>query len=108
MARPVMINSLQAATLADRPPCRAGSIHVYNGAGAACFVQFFNTGATANVTLGTTVPDFQIGVPSATALAVPIPDGGLIFGGGLVVASTTAANGGTTSAAGVILSMALD
>lgn len=75
-------------------------VTVLNNSGAACFVQFFNALA-ANVTLGTTVPDYEVFCPNATTVAISEPPEGNIFPTGLCMASTTADGGAGGSAAGV-------
>jgi hypothetical protein len=75
-------------------------VTVVNSSAATCFVQMFNALA-ANVTLGTTVPDYQIQVAANSTFSSNEPPEGLIFPTGLVIASTTTDGGLTGSAAGV-------
>lgn len=76
-------------------------IQVLNNQGAATFVQLFDA-LLANVTLGSTNPDWEFSVPANTTTAFnPLPGPGLKFRTGIVVGAATAEKGGTPSAAGV-------
>lgn len=76
-------------------------IQVCNNQGAACFIQLFDA-LIANVTLGSTNPDWEFSVAANTSTFFnPLPAAGLKLRTGLVAGSTTAEKGGTGSAAGV-------
>lgn len=76
-------------------------VQVCNAQAAVCFIQLFDA-LVANVTLGTTVPDWEFSVPASTSTTtIAMPPGGLKLRVGLVAGSTTAEKGGTGSAAGV-------
>lgn len=77
-------------------------LQIYNGAGAAAFVQLFDL-ATGGVTPGTTAPDFEVEVASAAYLNVPLPACGIAFTTAISAISATAEGGGTGSATGLIL-----
>lgn len=54
------------------------SVLAYNQAPKAAFVKCFDVASSGSVTLGTTVPDFQIPIPANTGLAgvvLPLGDG---------------------------------
>ena len=71
-------------------------MHTLNSTAAVCFIQFFNATA-ANVTLGTTIPWFVIGMVASNqnlqfpAIRVP-------FSTALSIAATTTTSGSTTCA----------
>lgn len=75
-----------------------GGVIVANTQGAACFVQLFNA-LLANVTLGTTVPDFEVNVAANAAASFQFNP--ILFRLGVVIGSSTAEKGATPSAAGV-------
>lgn len=76
-------------------------IQVCNAQAAVCFIQLFDA-LIANVTLGSTNPDWEFSVPASTStVTLCVPTCGLKLRTGLVVGSTTAEKGGTGSAAGV-------
>lgn len=76
-------------------------VQVLNNQGAAAFIQLFDA-LIANVTLGSTNPDWEFSVPANTTTAFnPLPACGLKLRVGLVAGSATAEKGGTGSAAGV-------
>jgi hypothetical protein len=76
---------------------------IHNAVAAVTFVVFFNAAAVADVTIGTTVPDYAISmVASGNAeakLASP-----MLFPLGLVIASLTTTDGSTGAASDVSLS----
>lgn len=67
---------------------------INNGTGATCYLQVFDK-ALANVTVGTTAPDYVIQIPTTASANVgfsyPIS-----FGAGMVIASTTSATGSSS------------
>jgi hypothetical protein len=75
-------------------------ISIVNNQAAVIFVQVFNA-LIANVTLGTTVPDYEFSVAASTSVVVPLPACGIRFGAGITAGSTTTEKGATPSAAGV-------
>src|SRR5215469_6218608 len=103
MARPARFQNLGSAVLADRAPSRVTHMFIGNLTGATAYVQCFNTGATANVTLGSTVPDAEFAVPTVQFAPLAFPEGGMVFGNGLVIAATTTGGGSTAAASGVLV-----
>lgn len=79
------------------------SIVIVNGqAATACFIQIFDVGTSAGVTLGTTTPDLEFSVPGATTATFAWGnEDGVRFDNGIQIASTTTEGGLTGSAAGV-------
>jgi hypothetical protein len=75
-------------------------VQVYNGSGAAAYIQVFDA-VPGNVTLGTTVPDKQFEVANGAIVSLNLPSIGSAFVNGISLASTTAANGSTGSSNGV-------
>ena len=72
------------------------------------FIQFFDVATTTDVSLGTTVPDWILGVPEIDVTGVNImgisdPDGlptstrGVVFQNGLCAAATTHQSNSTTA-----------
>jgi len=60
-----------------------------NTTAAVAYFQIFAK-PSADVTLGTTVPDLSIGLPASSAMVFPVPESGIFMGGkGLTVAGTT-------------------
>lgn len=89
------------ATLSVGKVTLAG-LSIVNNQAAVIFVQLFDA-LLANVTLGTTVPDYEFSVAASTSVVVPIATNGVLFRTGIVVGSTTTEKGATPSAAGVII-----
>ena len=85
-------------------PLELSSFFIYNNDTAAGFVQFFNAAAVADVTLGTTVPDWVVGVATVSwaqgSFAFP-----LMFSKGIVIGFTATVKGAdaTSSTAEVCL-----
>lgn len=80
----------------------AGTVYgmsIINGAGAAAYVQFFDTASAP--TLGTTAPLYQVQVPSGGSVFVPPGAMGAAHANAIKVASTTTDAGATGSANGV-------
>lgn len=78
-------------------PLGIANFFIYNNDTAAGFVQFFNAAAIGDVTLGTTVPDFVVGIAAASwaqgQMSLP-----LMFTKGIVIGfATTATGAGATS-----------
>ena len=78
---------------------------LHNVSGADAFIQCFNAAALADVTLGTTAPDYVIPVAAngvrGKALSKP-----LLFPLGLCIFSTTATSGATGAACDTIIEYA--
>ena len=72
------------------------SVAIYNPSNAAAFIQFFDALA-ADVTVGTTTPEFVIGIPTVRELVALI--GPANFETGIVVAATTTATGSSAPSA---------
>jgi Ca2+/Na+ antiporter len=75
-------------------PTNITSISAHNTTGSDAFIQMFNAAALADVTLGTTVPDYV--VPLSANLTTSF-DASLHFGLGCCVFSTTAIGGSTAA-----------
>lgn len=86
-------------------PATLYGLWVDNTQAAIVHVQIFNK-LTANVTPGTTVPDFEVACPASVGLLVPLPPMGLNLDVGFTVFCSTASHGGTGSNAGVSLTYA--
>lgn len=70
-----------------------------SGIAGDAYIQLFNTAAAANVTLGTTVPDWVVMLDQAVgdvSSGDGLPTHGLVFSAGIVIASTTTPTGSTT------------
>ena len=74
------------------------AVHAVNTTGADAYIQLFDAAAAADVTLGTTVPDWVVMSDFGVGL-VSVSDGlptyGLSFRLGIVAASTTTPTGNT-------------
>lgn len=76
-------------------------LYAINSSGADAYVQLFDV-ASASVTLGTTVPDLELYVPTTgLAASLPLPPTGAAFATAITIGSTTTEGGATASAAGV-------
>ncbi|MDE2097724.1 MAG: hypothetical protein KGL39_10785 [Patescibacteria group bacterium] len=75
-------------------------LHVENNQGATAWVQVFDV-ASGSVTLGTTVPDYELKVAANSSGDLILPALGAPFGTAISIASTTAEKGNTGSSAGV-------
>lgn len=98
-ATKVNVRDLTSAVDVLLAPCSLVTCTIINAAGATAFVQFFDT--TGAVSIGTTVPDYELQVASATSFSPVLGPGGLFFKSGIRMASTTTEKGATPSAAGV-------
>lgn len=81
-------------------PVAIGQIFIENTSGATAYVQIFDALA-ANVTLGTTRPDIEVPIATASSINIQFPTAGGTFPNGCSVASTTASEGSSGSSAGV-------
>lgn len=88
------LNATKAAVVAV--PLSIYGWQINNPNGAFSYVQMFNK-LTANVTVGTTVPDFVIGIPANGSVTI-LNALGIDFSIGLVVAATTTFGGSTNPA----------
>lgn len=85
-------------------PLELSDYFIYNNDASAGFVQFFDAAAIGDVNLGTTVPDFVVGIATVSwaqgSLAKP-----RMFALGIVIGFTSAATsaGATSSTAEVSL-----
>jgi hypothetical protein len=75
---------------------------IHNVSGADAFLQCFNAAAVANVTVGTTTPDYVISAAANAVVQGSFPRG-IAFPLGLVIASTTATGGASGAAQDVSL-----
>lgn len=76
------------------------ALHIENAQAATAFIQVFDK-LSANVTLATTVPDWEFQVPASSDKEIVIGAPGALLANGLTIASTTTSHGSTTSAATV-------
>ena len=72
--------------------------YIYNPEAAVTFVHFYND-VIANVTVGTTAPQFTLAIPAGAAANL-MSDIGITFGTAITVAATTTAGGNTAPATG--------
>ncbi len=86
-----------AKTLVSAKPIQTSCLRMVNEDSAARFVQIFDAAAIADVTLGTTVPDWVL-VAAAGGQDDSLKSG-LSFKKGIVAAATTTATGNTGAAA---------
>lgn len=95
----VRANSLGAtATLLQGGRCNLTGLLAINTTVADAYVQVFNAAAAADVTVGTTVPDWVIfSPPGDVSEENSIPAPGMIFTLGIVVASTTTPTNATAA-----------
>ena len=107
MATPLLMPAVLATALPARlqAPVCVESLHVYNASDAAAFVQLFDAASLADVTVGTTVPKWSIGL--ATATSTHLIDCQVNFMLGLVVAATTTATGSSAPSAALVVNFAL-
>jgi hypothetical protein len=70
-----------------------------NGLAAISFIQLFDA-LIANVTLGTTNPDYEFPVPASVGTVLPFSACGVKFRTGIVVGVTTTEKGATGVGAG--------
>ena len=78
-------------------PLELSDFFIYNNDASAGFVQFFDAAAIADVTLGTTTPDFVVGI-AATSWAQGQLCKPRMFAKGIVIGfATTATGAGATS-----------
>jgi hypothetical protein len=86
----------------------AGTLYnlaIVNTTAAIAYVQLFDA-ATGSVTLGTTVPDWEVAVPASSSVGLAQlanAPAGIPFGTAISVAATTALDGATTIATGLDL-----
>lgn len=79
-------------------PTALAGYYIYNPSNATAYVQFFDLSTT--VTLGTTVPDLSLGIPSGGAANL-MSDEGIEFDHGMQLAATTTATGNTAPNVGL-------
>ena len=89
------LSSATVAAFSPNGPCRIAAYFLDNTANSATtFFQFFDAAAIGDVTLGTTLPKFSLGVPggaSANLAFVKMPN----FKKGICIAQTTTLAGNT-------------
>lgn len=87
-------------------PLGIANFFIYNNDSAAGFVQFFNAAAIGDVTLGSTTPDFVVGI-AATSWAQGQMCFPIMFTLGIVMAfaTTSTGSGATGSTAEVNLGL---
>ena len=101
MSRPVLVLAVSStAILVKTGPCKVKAIQFHNDAATDAYLQMFDAAQAADVTVGTTVPQWA---PGAHATAggddvVDLTGLELFFANGLVVASCTTPDGNTGSA----------
>lgn len=102
MATPVLVNGY-TGVLATPVFVRLQSdnvlgYHIFNASNATAFVQFYDSAVAP--TIGTTVANWCIGIPTLVHAFLPIDGPGMYFQNGLWIAATTTASGsGAPSAA---------
>ena len=107
MSRPILMIAVTDTVLSVKNgPCKVKALSIFNAAAAAGFVQFFNARLPADVTLGTTVPDWSLG--ANTLVTHNLDDLEVLFPLGLQIAATTTAGGLTAGTAAVQVNIALD
>ncbi len=77
--------------------------HIHNVAAAITYIQIFNK-AAANVTVGTTVPDLVLGIPSSGTISQRDALG-IDFSVGLTIAATTTVGGSTAPGTGAVVAL---
>ena len=97
----VKSNSLGAtATLIQKGPVCVTAVKAINTTGADAYIQLFDAAAAADVTVGTTVPDWVVlsdfGA-GLTSLGDGLPTDGLLFKLGVVAASCTTPTGNSAA-----------
>lgn len=75
-------------------PCSLKGYHFLNTTAAVAYVQIFDAAAASDVTIGTTTPDFVLGIPASAGALMALGDG-IKFTKGIVAASCTAVGGST-------------
>lgn len=112
MASPVLVNGytgVQATAIFVRGfDCNVLGYHIYNASDATAYVQFYSRPTTGlTPTVGTTVADWVVAIPTLQQAFMPFPVAGLFFKGGLWVAATTAINGSTNPSAVLTVALAM-
>lgn len=92
-------NSLGAtATLIVGHGATLTAVRAINTTAADAYVQLFDKATAAEVTVGTTVPDWVIqSDANDPSVGDGLPSGGLVFENGIVAVSTTTATGSTAA-----------
>ena len=88
------LNSIKATATSVK--ASAGQVYgwfIYNSNSSVAYVQFFDV-ASGSVTLGTTTPNYSIGIPATSAANVFVPTG-IAHGTAITIAATTTVNGST-------------
>lgn len=99
MAVPLSINGLSTTLkpVKQYDACGIYAVSVFNPSAALGYVQFFDAAKAADVTLGTTVPNWVVAVPTVATVtinpAVPVS-----FFKGCFIAATTTAGGSSAPA----------
>ena len=91
MPRPVYTADPSGIQEVANGPAGLRGWHIHNGTAAPMFVQFFDVAQAADVTLGTTPPDFVLAVQETSSIEAAWPDraGPVGFTRGLCYAVTT-------------------
>ena len=92
------------AEVTDNPSILIYSITLLNATAAEAYLQVFNADS-ADVTVGSTTPDFVIGVDATDELHCPFPKP-ILFNAGLTIASTTTRAGSTNAVQEVTITYA--
>lgn len=74
----------QTEDLAFGGPCELIGGTAFNGHTAVTFLKIYDAASVADVTVGTTVPKFVIGIPTVGSVSIPPAS----FANGVVVACT--------------------
>jgi len=90
------------ATAVRAGQCRLHSWQIVNNTGALAYVQVFNK-LQANVTLGTTPPDYVIPLPANGGAVMPYNDTGIEHDTGITIACTTTRNNNTGATCDILM-----
>lgn len=91
-----------AKTAVAARPCEVFGWVVQNNTAAIAYIQVFDQLA-GNVTVGTTVPDYVIPVPSNGEAVLPLSEGGFTHTNGLTIAATTGAGNAVAATCDVLM-----
>lgn len=85
-------------------PVTIRSITLLNNVAAPGYLQMFFQPASG-VTVGTTVADFVVPLPTSGGVSITLPGGWYLGGSGLTIAGTTTRTGNTNNAIDVAIMM---
>lgn len=96
---PFAVQGVIAKALVVANPITLKSFQLVNPNASIAYLQLFDANSAAGVTLGTTVPNYIIGLPASGSVGLADINAG--FKNGLVIAATTTANGSVAVGSGV-------